>query len=82
VGSANALSIRTGAEEVAAVIHPGMEIRVLQQAVPGATIHRYVPDVHAAERELGLSEGVSLSDAIQRTAAWHEIASLGENNSD
>lgn len=73
VGSANAHSIRTVAEEVAAVIHPGMEIRAARQPVPGAPLHRYVPDVSAAVRELGLRESISLREAIQRTVAWHAL---------
>jgi nucleoside-diphosphate-sugar epimerase len=74
VGSCNGLSIRSVAEEVAAAIRPGIEIRILQQAVPGAPVHRYVPDVQTAQRELDLREGVSLREAIQRTAAWHRAA--------
>ena len=71
VGSGNGLSIRSVAEEVAAAVRPGVEIRVARAAAPGAPVHRYVPDVQAVENELGLREGVSLREAIQRTAAWH-----------
>ncbi|HET9100300.1 MAG TPA: NAD-dependent epimerase/dehydratase family protein [Acidobacteriaceae bacterium] len=71
VGSSHALSIRAVAEEVAAAIQPGIEIRAARQPIPGAPLHCYVPDVSAAAFELGLREIIPLRDAIRRTAAWH-----------
>jgi dTDP-glucose 4,6-dehydratase len=71
VGSERDLSIRAVAEAVVAAIRPGTEIRIARSAVAGAAIQRYVPSVHAAKEELQLTEGISLEDAIRRTAAWH-----------
>ena len=76
VGSGNDRSIREIAEAVAAAIHPDIEIQVARNASPSASIQRYVPSVEAAKRELNLSEGISLHDAIQRTAAWHEQSTI------
>ncbi len=71
VGSGHDLSIRSVAEAVASAIQPGIEIKIARDAVSGAAMQRYVPAVEAAKKELGLQEGVSLQDAIQRTAAWY-----------
>lgn len=71
VGSGQDRSIREIAEAVARVLDPGMEIQVAQAAVPGTAVHRYVPRVEAAIRELEVPEGIPLEDAIRRTAAWH-----------
>jgi nucleoside-diphosphate-sugar epimerase len=62
------------AETVASVIQPGIEIRIARDAVPGSPIQRYVSSVEAARKELDLAEGVSLQDAIRRTAAWYGAA--------
>ncbi|MGO8719657.1 MAG: NAD-dependent epimerase/dehydratase family protein [Acidobacteriaceae bacterium] len=71
VGSERDLSIRDVAEAVAAAIQPGMEIQVARTAVAGAPVQRYVPSVEAAKKYLDLADGVSLIDAIRRTAAWY-----------
>ena len=74
VGSQRGVSILELAEIVAAALAPSTEIRVAQQAVPGALPARYVPSVERAERLLGLRETVGLEEAIRRTAAWHRHA--------
>ena len=71
VGSGNDRSIQEIAEAVAEVVNPAVGIRIARDASPGAPIQRYVPSVEAAKRELNLSEGFSLQDAISRTAVWH-----------
>src|SRR5487761_1222881 len=71
VGSAQACSIRCIAEEVAAALNSGLEIRVAQRAMEGAAPSRYVPDVTRAEAELQLTARISLRQAIQRTARWN-----------
>jgi dTDP-glucose 4,6-dehydratase len=70
VGSGQDVSIRELAETVAATLHPGLAIEVAQQATPGAPVQRYVPSVERAERELGITGGIALADAILRTADW------------
>ena len=71
VGSGKDLSIHQFAETVAAAIRPGVEIRIARKAIPGESIQRYVPSVKRAKEELQLTEGISLEDAVQRTAAWY-----------
>ena len=71
VGSEQDLSIRAVAEAVVAAICPGAEIAIARSAVPGAPVQRYVPSVQAAKQSLKLTDGISLIEAIQRTAAWH-----------
>lgn len=71
VGSDQDLSIRSLAEAVASAIRPGIEILIARDPIAGAPLQRYVPLIQTAREQLQLSEGVSLRDAIQRTAAWH-----------
>ena len=71
VGSDHDLTIRNLADEVASAINPEVEIRIAHAPLPNATVQRYVPSIHAAKKHLGMSEGISLRDAIQRTASWH-----------
>jgi dTDP-glucose 4,6-dehydratase len=71
VGSEQDLSIRDVAESVAEAIQPGMEIKIAREAIPGAPVQRYVPSVQAVKKHLNLTDGISLVDAIRRTAAWH-----------
>jgi nucleoside-diphosphate-sugar epimerase len=73
VGSEHDLSIREVAEAVAAAIQPGMEIKIERTVGPGVPVQRYVPSVQAAKKCLNLTDGISLVDAIRRTAAWHGI---------
>jgi dTDP-glucose 4,6-dehydratase len=68
------VSIRELAECVATTLAPTTEIRVAQQAVPGALPLRYVPSVERAEELLGLRQTVGLEESIRRTAAWHGYA--------
>jgi dTDP-glucose 4,6-dehydratase len=71
VGSGDSVSILELANLVRRAIGSTAEVRVTQQAIPGAQVHQYVPSVRKAEQELGLKGQVPLSDAICRTAAWH-----------
>lgn len=71
VGSEHDVSILELARTVAATLRPETEIRVAQEAVPGAAPLRYVPSVARASALLGLRETVGLEEAIRRTAAWH-----------
>lgn len=71
VGSERDLSIREVAGAVASAIQPGMEIKIARTAVAGVPVQRYVPSVQAAKKSLHLSDGISLIDAIRRTAAWY-----------
>lgn len=71
VGSAHDLSILNLAQTVAQTLGSQTDIRVAKQAVPGAEVARYIPSVDRAREMLGLSETVTLQDAIRRTAAWY-----------
>jgi len=71
VGSAHSVSIRELAEAVRDALGARVSIRIAKEPVPGTSISRYVPAVHKAERDLGLRESVSLSEAIRRTASWY-----------
>jgi dTDP-glucose 4,6-dehydratase len=75
VGSGRDVSILELAEIVAATLAPATEIRVAQQAVPGAVSARYVPSVERAVELLGLRQTVGLEESVRRTAAWHGLVS-------
>lgn len=71
VGSAHDVSILELAEMIARTLNPKTEIRVAQEAVPGAPPARYVPCVDRARELLRLRETVGLEEGIRRTAQWH-----------
>jgi len=71
VGSADAVSIEETARAVADVVHPGAEIKIAGQPVPGQPAGRYVPSVNRAKEELGLEPWIDLHEGVRRTAAWH-----------
>jgi dTDP-glucose 4,6-dehydratase len=71
VGSERDWSIREVAEAVASTLDPGIEIRIERTPGVGAPVQRYVPSVQAAKQSLNLTDGISLIEAIRRTAAWY-----------
>ena len=71
VGSAHDLSIAELAHTVAQSLNASTEIHIAKKAVPGAAVARYVPSVDRAKSILGLTQTVSLPEAIRRTAEWH-----------
>jgi nucleoside-diphosphate-sugar epimerase len=74
VGSTQDLSIRDLAEAVRKTIDPSITIVIAEKAKAGAAVARYVPSTARATAELGLTEGIDLSEAIRRTAADHRSA--------
>ncbi len=71
VGSSESVSIRELAEAVRDALGSDIAIEIAREAVPGAPISRYVPDVERAASVLALRPRISLHEAIRRTAAWH-----------
>ena len=49
-------------------------IEILEQPRPRGAIDRYVPSTQRARAELGLREKFSLTEIVQRTAAWQRTA--------
>jgi dTDP-glucose 4,6-dehydratase len=72
VGSENAVSIAALARTVADALAPGLEVTIARRPAPGSVAPRYVPSTHAARHELGLTETVTLREAILRTAEWYK----------
>ncbi len=70
VGSERSVSVSELAGLVADAVqgHPAVEVRGIAQA--GAGGQRYVPSVARVRDELGLTETVSLEDALDRTVRW------------
>ena len=75
VGSDEAVSIAQLAQRVAAVVAPGAAVNVAQKADPNRLPPRFLPDISRARYELGLEVRVSVDDAIDRTARWHQTPS-------
>lgn len=71
VGAEQAVTIRELANTVAELF-PASEVKIAQVAPPGKIGERYIPSTQRARTELGLTERVGLSEAILRTAAWHQ----------
>lgn len=70
VGSSQAISIA----ELAALVNTalgGHDVEIMQQPQPGAMPKRYIPSTQRAETELGLTQTVTLEQAIIKTACWH-----------
>ncbi|RKP59072.1 NAD-dependent epimerase/dehydratase family protein [Pararobbsia silviterrae] len=67
VGSEESVSVAELAEHVAQRVGTG-EFKVLGAADTGWNPGRYVPDISAIQRDLGVTRTVSLDDAIVRTA--------------
>lgn len=81
VGSGAAVSISDLAREVVAelnpsllnpsLLNPSLQVEIAQNAVAGAPLKQYVPDVSKAESQLGLRQTIGLREAIRRTADWY-----------
>jgi dTDP-glucose 4,6-dehydratase len=71
VGSAEDLSIFELAQTVVQSLNAATEIHVAKNPASGNPVARYVPSVDRAKAMLGLSQTVSLQEAIRRTARWH-----------
>jgi dTDP-glucose 4,6-dehydratase len=68
VGSSNAVTILDLAKKIADM-HGLPEPKAQSQASHSSSI--YVPNISKAQKELGLKEYVSLTDAVQKTSLWH-----------
>lgn len=70
VGASQAISIA----ELATLVNKTIGsngIHIMQQSQEGAIPKRYVPSIERAEIELGLTQTVTLEQAIIKTASWH-----------
>jgi nucleoside-diphosphate-sugar epimerase len=74
VGSDHAVSVAQLAHEVAGLVRPPVEVRVLGDGGCGGGGRNYVPDVSRARHELGLQVTYSLQQALSRTYDWHVAA--------
>jgi dTDP-glucose 4,6-dehydratase len=73
VGSDHAVSLLDAAAQVKEAARSCQPIIVRQQAEPGCSPDRYVPSVHRARNELGLSIEVGLQEAIKKTIEWYRV---------
>jgi dTDP-glucose 4,6-dehydratase len=80
VGSQEERSIAGVARSVAAAVVPACEVQILEHAKPQQPFRRYVPSTARARDELGLTQTVSLEDAIQRTIAWYADGALSPSS--
>lgn len=71
VGSPHATTLRALAELVAAQVKPAPEIRLHAASHGGVPRTRFVPDVSAARKTLGLEARVPLAEAVEKTLRWN-----------
>lgn len=71
VGSPEAVTLRDLAGLIASRVNPVPEIRLHAATHGNAPRTRFVPDIAAAQKGLGLEARFSLADAIERTVQWN-----------
>ncbi|WP_255324766.1 NAD(P)-dependent oxidoreductase [Terracoccus sp. 273MFTsu3.1] len=71
VGGPEAVSLADLAHRVNSVLGSDAGVVVGRRPDRGTPGTRYVPDVSAIRRDLGLPEPIPVDEAIARTAAWH-----------
>jgi len=72
VGASEGLSIAELALAVCRALNVELPVHVLTPRSPDIPVQRYVPDNSRARRELELPVPIPLTEAIARTARWHE----------
>lgn len=72
VGSDQAISILEVAHQIAQLWTPSLEVCVVNKIETDAQVERYVPSIGRAKSELGLTQGISLSEGLKR---WRKAAS-------
>jgi dTDP-glucose 4,6-dehydratase len=72
VGSDRPISIAGLAETIRSEVNPSIPIHIAEPA-GNSPPHRYVPSTARAKVELGLTQTISLEEAIRRTAAWLRV---------
>lgn len=72
VGSEAGYAIADVARTVAEAFDPPAEVAILGAQTRAGSGNRYVPSTQRARDELGLTETVSLTDAVARTVRWYE----------
>jgi nucleoside-diphosphate-sugar epimerase len=78
VGSEHETSIAELAVEIARGFDPQPRIEIAKIPVPGKIPERYVPSTARSQTELGLSQKISLSEAVEKTLKWHRSESRFE----
>ncbi|HMK33605.1 MAG TPA: NAD-dependent epimerase/dehydratase family protein [Desulfomonilaceae bacterium] len=71
VGSSRELTVADLAGSIAKIFGLDGNVHIAQKPEPGKEAERYVPCVTRVEDELQLRQTVDLTEAVQKTAAWH-----------
>lgn len=77
LGSANGVTLRELANRIAAHAEGRVDVTEGGRGQRRTEVSRFVPDVSAAQSDLGVRETVDLDTAIRRTLAWHQAAGAG-----
>ena len=78
VGSSKEISIKDLADTISRFSTPALPVIMQTEAKPGIPAERYVPNTVRARDELGLTESVSIDNAIKRTIMWNESLRRGK----
>jgi dTDP-glucose 4,6-dehydratase len=74
VGSEHAISIGDLAQHVATRGNPSLAVLIQETPNLNEPPSRYIPDTSRARTELGLTQRIALSDAIDRTLKWNGLS--------
>jgi dTDP-glucose 4,6-dehydratase len=73
VGSSTPISIKELADKIAQFSTTTSTVIVKGKSKPENPTERFIPDTMRARNELGLTESISIDDAIKRTIDWNKI---------
>jgi dTDP-glucose 4,6-dehydratase len=77
VGGDEVVSIAELARTVALLGGRPDAVVIKGKPVPGAQPSTYLPSLRRSQQELDLSVAIQLTDAIERTMAWHRVCGMG-----
>jgi nucleoside-diphosphate-sugar epimerase len=72
VGSDQAICIEALANLVATQVTPSLPIHIAQAKDAAIPAERYVPSIAKAQQELGLTQWITLPEALSRTLFWNQ----------
>jgi nucleoside-diphosphate-sugar epimerase len=71
VGSDQAISIKDLAEKISLILNNDKNVSISKEVVDTTIVERYVPLVECIKKDLNMAPGVSLNEAITKTASWN-----------
>lgn len=79
VGGEESLTIEALAHRVVRTLESDVAIHIENKILHDAHANTYYPDISRIRQEFGLGSGISLDEAVTRTAAWYRFCHLTRN---